>query len=115
MIEESKVLEMESLIEEEKLDKGIRDFVLFLRENNFETFESCQGGIGHGFPEPTVRFFGNKHEGLRMAMICIKNDLPIDEVRRSFSIDEGELQTPFWEVTFRPLNKISLQLSLIHI
>jgi hypothetical protein len=40
------------------LDSGIRDAVLLLRENGIETIESCQGGNGHAYPEPTVRFAG---------------------------------------------------------
>lgn len=32
--------------------------------HGIETFESCQGGSGHSFPEPTVRFEGGLAEGL---------------------------------------------------
>ena len=33
-----------------------------------ETFESCQGGAGHAYPEPTVRFFGEKAAGYRLRL-----------------------------------------------
>ena len=42
----------------ETLDRGIRDQVAALRECVVETFESCEGGPGHAYPEPTVRFYG---------------------------------------------------------
>jgi hypothetical protein len=42
----------------ETLDRGIRDQVAALRECGVETFESCEGGPSHAYPEPTVRFYG---------------------------------------------------------
>ena len=33
---------------------------MILRENGVETVESCQGGAGHAFPEPTIKFSGGK-------------------------------------------------------
>ena len=49
---------------EPPLDAGIRDIVLTLLANGVETFESCEGGRGHSFPEPTIRFEGDSSEGL---------------------------------------------------
>jgi hypothetical protein len=37
------------------LDPGIRQAVRILREAGVETFESCEGGERHAYPEPTVR------------------------------------------------------------
>jgi hypothetical protein len=45
------------------IDPGIRREVKILWENGIETFESCEGGRGHSFPEPTVRFHGGQSEG----------------------------------------------------
>jgi hypothetical protein len=47
------------------LDRGIRTAVRTLFENGIETFESCEGGMGHAFYEPTVRFHGGPGEGFR--------------------------------------------------
>src|SRR5258708_6005453 len=47
------------------LDAGIREIVIVLVANGVETFESCEGGDGHSFPWPTVRFEGSTSEGLR--------------------------------------------------
>jgi hypothetical protein len=41
------------LIFEPPLDEGIREIVITLATNGVETFESCQGGPEHCFPEPT--------------------------------------------------------------
>jgi hypothetical protein len=41
-----------------ELDPGIAPYVDALRAEGVETFESCEGGDGHAYPEPTVRFAG---------------------------------------------------------
>ena len=38
--------------------KGIRRAVEILQRFGIETFESCEGGIGHSYTEPTVKFYG---------------------------------------------------------
>jgi hypothetical protein len=83
------------------LDRGIRRFVLILRSEGVETFESCEGGEGHPYPEPTIRFHGNGGEGFRVFAIAKTHGLPIAAVRRYYSVDDGELVGPHWEVTFR--------------
>jgi hypothetical protein len=40
------------------VDAGIEAIVRVLWSNGVETFESCEGGPGHSFLEPTVRFPG---------------------------------------------------------
>jgi len=47
------------------LDEGIREIVRTLARNHVETFESWEGGTGHAYPEPTVRFEGGSAEGPR--------------------------------------------------
>ncbi len=36
------------------LDPGISEFVAVLQSKGVETYESCQGGDGHAFFEPTI-------------------------------------------------------------
>jgi len=84
------------------LDGGIRDIVLTLVENGVETFESCEGGKGHSFPEPTVRFEGNSSEGLRALSIALANGLPVFRLRRVWGIIDGAIHGPWWEMTFDP-------------
>ncbi len=82
------------------LDEGIRRAVLLLRSAGVETFESCEGGAGHAFPEPTVRFHGTAWEGHRAFAVAMEHRLPVLSVRRYYSVVDGELQGPWWEMTF---------------
>ena len=61
------------------LDKGIEREVHVLMEGGVETFESCEGGSGHPFPEPTIRFHGDRHEGFRVLTIAMQNDLNVSD------------------------------------
>ena len=71
-----------------------------LRDNGVETFESCQGGQGHPFPEPTVRFHGEAGEGMRALGIALQHGLRVTALRRYWSIIDGEAVGPYWEMTF---------------
>lgn len=69
--------------------------------NGIETFESCEGGPGHSFPEATVRFEGTDSEGLRAVSIAMENGLPVRRLRRVWGIHDNMLHGPWWEMTFR--------------
>ncbi len=65
-------------------------------------FESCQGGEGHSMPEPTVvRFHGERGEGVRALAVALQGDLPVADLRRYWSVIDGEPTGPYWELTFR--------------
>lgn len=87
------------------IDPGIREYVLVLREAGIETFESCEGGEGHSFPEPTVRFFGAQAEGYRAFAAAMEHGLPVTSLRRYYSVVEGQLEGPWWEMCFRITGK----------
>ena len=89
------------LIFDPPLDEGIREIVITLATNGVETFESCQGGPGHCFPEPTVRFEGSSGEGLRALSVALEHGLPVFRLRRSWGIVDGLIHGPWWEMTFR--------------
>lgn len=82
------------------LDAGICDIVHVLVSNGVETFESCEGGEGHAFFEPTVRFHGNHAEGFRALAVALQHGLKVCELRRYYSIEDGEPTGPHWEMTF---------------
>src|SRR5437667_12891864 len=82
------------------IDPGIADEVRILSSNGVETIESCQGGQGHSFPEPTVRFAGGKSEGPRALSIALQYDLRVTALRRVWAIIDGEAVGPLWEMTF---------------
>ncbi len=83
------------------MDAGIACAVHILREAGIETYESCEGGTGHVFPEPTIRFLGGRGEGFKALAIAIERGLPVYGVRRLWTVDDGELTGPVWEIVFR--------------
>ena len=85
---------------ETPLDPGISDAVQTLRHGGIETFESCEGGQGHAYAEPTVRFHGDKSEGFRALAIALRAGLHVTALRRTYDILDGEPTGPWWELTF---------------
>jgi hypothetical protein len=83
------------------MDAGIARHVHALRAANVETFESCQGGAGHAFPDPTVRFHGGHLEGFRALSSAVEAGLLVDALRRVWTVIDGEPVGPCWEMTFR--------------
>jgi hypothetical protein len=84
------------------LDPGIFEMVCALVGAGIETFESCEGGTGHAYLEPTVRFHGGVEEGYRALAVAMQARLPVRELRRVWPILDGEATGPWWELTFSP-------------
>lgn len=84
------------------LDPEISRAVEVLRSQGIETFESCQGGQGHAYPEPTIRFHGERPEGYKALSIALYAGLPVQELRRVWPVINGETTGPWWELTFAP-------------
>jgi hypothetical protein len=82
------------------LDTGIRRAVLILRRAGVETFESCDGGDGHAFPEPTIKFHGNAWAGFKAFAIAMENGLPAARVQYVWHEVDGHLHGPWWEIVF---------------
>jgi hypothetical protein len=82
------------------LDEGIKREVETLVEGGIETYESCEGGIGHPYLEPTVRFHGDRSEGFKALAIALQNDLKPSSLRRIWTLIDGEPTGPHWEMTF---------------
>jgi hypothetical protein len=82
------------------LDPGIAGAVAVLRLAGIETFESCQGGPGHAYPEPTVRFHGYREEGFRALAAAIQGGLRVSALRRVWVVLDGEPTGPHWEMVF---------------
>jgi hypothetical protein len=90
---------LSTAIEYRKLDAGIVPAVRILRENGVETFESCEGGAGHAFYEPTIRFHGGHAEGFRALAVALQHGLTVCELRRYYVLIDGEPTGPHWEMT----------------
>lgn len=85
-----------------RLDAGIEKAVRILQASNIETFESCEGGEGHAYTEPTVRFHGTPEAGWRALAVCMAHGLPTLCLRRVWYIQDGiEPVGPDWEIVFR--------------
>lgn len=85
-----------------KIDRGIARAVEILDRHGIETFESCEGGPGHAYPEPTIRFHGVPEAGWRALSVCLAHGLPAAHLRRVWDILDGNEPTgPYWELTFR--------------
>lgn len=82
-----------------KLDRGIKRAVELLRAGGVET---CEGGEGHAYPEPTVAFFGGPYAGWLAMSICLANGLPVASLRRTWMVYElNDVTGPHWEIVFR--------------
>ena len=81
------------------LDPGIAPLVAALFERGVETFESCEGGPGHAYVEPTVRFHGGKAEGYCAVTYALEAGFQIAALRRVWPVLDGELTGPYWELT----------------
>lgn len=91
---------MGSIPHDHIVDAGIAAAVAALQAEGVETFESCEGGSGHAFPEPTIRFRGMRDEGYRALAIALRSGLPVRALRRSWTIVDGEATGPDWELVF---------------
>ena len=88
------------------LDRWISYAVKVLRDGGIETYESCQGGVGHSFPEPTIRFHGTDADGFRALSVAMTFGLPVFSLRRFWTMTYGEPTGPNWEMTFGPLSDL---------
>lgn len=83
------------------LDEKISNAVNILYNEGINTFESCQGGEGHAYPEPTIRFHGDRAEGFRALFVALKNNLVITTLSRVYDIIDGEPTGPYWEIILK--------------
>ena len=85
-----------------KLDRGIEKAVRTLQANDIETFESCEGGEGRAYPEPTVCFTGGREAGWRAVGLWLAYGFQILCLRRVwYVLDANEPNGPRWKITFR--------------
>jgi hypothetical protein len=82
------------------LDPGVARYVDVLDTNGIETYESCEGGAGHSYPQPAVRFHGEFPEGFRALAVALEHGLPIRALHRCWHVQDGEPVGPDWELTF---------------
>lgn len=100
------------------IDPLILPAVEVLNNHGFKTFESCQGGEGHAFLEPTVRFEGDEFDLIRAVDICKSYGLIVSEGRRIFrrtpvfKDDNTPHVHQIGETWDKPFNEVTFVLSL---
>lgn len=83
------------------LDAGIQGAVVLLCKAGIETVQSCEGGEGHSYPEPTVDFVGGKGTGMYALSVCIDHNLPVKELSRVWQMDDNnEIVEVLWRIVF---------------
>src|SRR5947209_13267245 len=92
------------------LDRFISYAVKVLLDHRIETFESCDGGKGHCYREPTIRFCGNHGKGFAALSVAMDYGLPVTNLRRCWTIQDGQPTGPDWEMTFTRSRLVRLQL-----
>ena len=88
------------------VDRMISYAVKVLRDAGINTYESCQGGRGHASPDAIVRFYGHRTEGFRAVAAAMDAGLPVFALRRFWTITDGELNGPSWEIVFYPQSRL---------
>ena len=83
------------------LDAGIEKAVRTLREAGVNTYESCEGGAGHSYPEPTVRFHGGYPEAICALGVALYHRFPVSCIREVWDVLDGRIfESPTWEMVF---------------
>jgi hypothetical protein len=83
------------------LDPGIVDAVQILSDHGIETCQSCQGGDGHSYFEPTVDFLGGPAAGFAAISIARQHALPVVSLQRVWNVQGDEIIEVIWRITFQ--------------
>ena len=97
---EYRLIRVNGIMYDPPLDEGIQHEVEILNRYGIKTYESCESGRGHAFPEPIVRFHRHKEEGFRALAVALQNGLKPSSFRQFWSIIDGEPIGFKWEMTF---------------
>lgn len=84
------------------LDAGVRFAVRVLHANGFETCQSCQGGRGHAYLEPTVEMIAGADdaEGFGALAALQAYGLPLSEISIVWHVRSGLPYEKNWRITF---------------
>jgi hypothetical protein len=85
----------------DRIDPGILREVEILDRNGVETFESCQGGDGHAFRFPSVRFHGDDAAGWHALAVCFDHGLDVMTLYREWPVSGHIPNGPYWVIEFR--------------
>lgn len=84
------------------LDAGIRFAVRVLHAAGFETCQSCQGGKGHPYYEPTVEMVATSDDARGFgALDALRGyGLPVSQIAITWPVHNGYPYEKNWTITF---------------
>lgn len=84
------------------LDRGIRFAVRVLHAHGIETGQSCEGGKGHSYFEPTVEFRADAGDALGFEALSYLQmyELPVSAVSIHWHVYRGLPFEKLWRITF---------------
>lgn len=87
----------------ERLDAGIRFPVRVLHAAGIETCQSCEGGLSHAYPEPTIELPASAHEATGFAALAALSAYGIDVlgVGLWWGVTDGMPTDRVWRITLR--------------
>lgn len=82
------------------LDKGIRFAVRVLHAKGFETCQSCQGGKGHCYREPTIDLISTGDDAWGLAAVSALQDygISVTDVSITWRIRNGLPCERIWRI-----------------
>ena len=90
----------------DNLDPLIAPYVRILREGGVVTVQSCQGGKGHAFPEPTIQFLGPVGALWQALSVLMSVDAGVSKVRIGWNVGPDNLPDgPVLEVVLYDLER----------
>lgn len=84
----------------QKLDKGIRFAVRVLHAKGFETCQSCQGGKGHCYNNPTIDLISSGDDSWGFAAISALQDygIIVTDISLHWSVRNGFPYDRIWRI-----------------
>lgn len=85
-----------------ELDEGIRFPVRVLHAAGFDTCQSCQGGNGHPYNQPTVEMVAGGHDSEGFGALAALNQygLLVAEIAIIWPVASGLPYEKLWRITF---------------
>jgi hypothetical protein len=84
------------------LDAGIRFAVRVLHAAGFETCQSCQGGKGHPYPDPTIEMVSTGDDAMGFGALAALQayGLPVADISIRWPVRNGLPYERLWAITF---------------
>lgn len=85
------------------LDEYVREPVYLLQQHGILTHQSCQGGPGHSYDEPTIDFAARPipGEGFKALAVLIEFGYKVTSLLRVYDVENAEVVESYWRITFR--------------